>query len=245
MRFYQSSGGEHGPPRNVRRSVAAVLVAFVLLVGVSTVAKANTIELSLSTVSFDAGSGFWAWTYSASVTGATVASSEVIAGDYFAILDFGGQTAATIAKTMAGPNPAGWTYATGGHINPLFTPVPFNSGTQTGWSLLGGLINGFDSAAIANAQWTYDGTAGTFVNDSLLGSFTVWSTIGRPPPGPLHVYGGDDTEVATGNPKSNFATVSAPGAFGPTPVPLPAAGFAGMALFGLIGGKRLRQARQA
>jgi len=232
MRFYQSSGGEHGPPRHIKRSVAAVLVAFIFVVGASTVAKANTIELTLTTVVAGVGldAGLWAWTYNASVTGASPGSSEVIFGDYFAILDFGGQTAASIARTVAGPSPASWSYT---------------APALTGWSLLVGFPNPADSALVANAQWTYGG-AGTFVNDAPLGSFTIWSTTGRPPPGPLHVYGGDDTEVGSGLAKSNFALVSAPGPFGPgTPVPLPAAGFAGMALFGLIGGKRLRQARQA
>lgn len=241
MRIYQSSGGEHGPPRRVGRMPSwafAVLASLLLMVGAVRSAQANTIELTLTSISAGAGldAGMFLWSYSASVTGNTPGpSSAVIFGDYFAILDVSGQTAATIGRTTLAGTPAGWAYSA-----PTVTP----------WTATFGPLA--SDTPVLNAQWTYTG-AGTFFNDALLGTFVLRSTIGAifPPGGPLHTYGGDDTSAApgpvvTGTPKTNFAQVSAPGPFGPgTPVPLPAAGFAGMALFGLIGGKRLRQARQA
>lgn len=218
MRFNQLMGGEHGPPR-IPRWACTVLAAFLLLAGTAT-ARADSIFVTLTGLSGPVG-GFFTWTYDADLGDATLGGSTLLAGDYFGILDIAGVL--DIAG-MTAATPVGWVLST-----PPLTP----------WSLLGGFPHPADSPAVANVVWTYGGAP--VLSDAFLGTFSIITTVGGPPVN--HIYGGDDTETGTLLPQTNFGIVGAPGPFAAL-VPLPAAVFGGMALFGLIGGTQLRRTRQ-
>lgn len=82
MRFYQSSGGEHGPPR----LLATALVVAVCFLASS--ARANSVELGALTITGAVG-GPYTWSYDVNLTGHNYVSNNA-AGDTIGLFDIGG-----------------------------------------------------------------------------------------------------------------------------------------------------------
>ena len=144
------------------------------------------------------------------------ANGIVNAGDGFTIFDIALPTGASISM-------AGWNYVvTSGIGSPIATVAAH-----------GALLSpGGDSAAIDNVSFIWNGPS--LSGSQSLGTFAV--TTDAP-------WVGSDIAI------SKDSGSDTPFAFGPvgvaSMVPLPAAAWGGMALFGVLGGAKLRRSRQS
>jgi len=164
---------------------------------------------------------FFNYTYDAQLVGDVFGgTSSITSGqnDLFTIVDFGGMNSTTIAATTAS-TPVNWTFST-----------PNQQALNVG-------LFAFDSATVADATFTYTGPTMSvaFGGHQDLGDFTVESTVSTPTP--LHFYGANDFETDSNGSSaaSNQGLVLAPGAGGPSVLPIPTAAFGGPLLFGLVG----------
>jgi len=205
----------------MRRFAKAVLcsaigsLAFLALGGE---VRANTIQVFLDSVTGSPGNV--TYTYRAELTG----NSQVQTGDFFTVYDFDGFIAGTQNSS--------------GGFNPTLT-------SQSGTQLLG--INAVltapnDDATVPNLTWQYTGS--TITTNGVLGLFSARSIYNT---ATLDNYTSEDhqfnTTLNTYVPAGNVSTVTVPAERGGQtfPLPLPAAAWAGMGLFGLISGSRLRK----
>jgi hypothetical protein len=138
--------------------------------------------------------------------------SEVQAGDFFVIVDFAGYVPASIVA------PAGWS----GAVELLTAPFATDTGTITPSG---------DSGSVVNLRFTR--TGGTLAT-GLYSGFKADTTL--PFVGSESIVSKDHSTI-TGESQGNSspALVPSPG------VPLPAAAWAGFALFGGLGLKKLRR----
>lgn len=153
-------------------------------------------------------SGSGPWTFTYSVN---LFDSDLMAGDFFVIYDFRGYVGGSIFAS------AGWTPTV-----PNTGPVPYQQ-TPT------------DNAAVTNLVFTYTGanlTTGP-LGVLPLGSFGAQSSWGSGTI--LSHYAGEDTKLGTaGSTPIDQGNIGSIG----TAIPLPAAGWAGLALLGLLGLRR-------
>jgi len=246
MRFELIPGGDHSPPAKgcpvpIPKVALGMLAAFVLLASTITPVRANTISLAFA--GLDPGPGTdTTWKYAASLTGIVGDTSTIVGGpahaadlapdpqlgaadpgpftgDYFEILDIAGLN---VAATMALAVPAGWSL--------VIETITFNY-VPPGPA--------FTDGALFNVRWSR--TGGNLVSDAPLGTFKLVSSLIT---GTGHTYGGNDHKTSDLSPQSNFGTVTAPTLGGPAIIsPLPVAALGGIAMFGLVGGSRLRRTR--
>jgi len=231
MRFYKSSGGENGPPR--RLVALAALVAFFLAGSAATPATANTITLSLTSVTTN-GSNF-DWNYDAFISGGsqldTAQPSTFTLFDFSNLPDF--VALSTFSPTVALTTAGGLTATFLGSVamtGPTYALLPLIA----------------DNAGFVNVTFTYSGAT---TNPALfpifqtkIGSFSVTSTVALTGPPPSKAVLSRD-EIITGVLDNNGAqsTTVGPALGAPTPLPLPVTAMAGTGLFALLGGSRRRR----
>jgi len=214
-------------------SFAAILAAVLFV----SAAHANTITLSLQQPVTAGAGGFTEFTYNASLTG----DSALVAGDYFVIYDFNGFAGfdnTVGAPTFAFMGSTGvWTAA----VTPT-GPYPVSPGSIPAVS-----TPGVDSSLL-NLVFTYTGPTvfspiGNLVTVSALSG--VSTTVSGQYGSQDHVNDGTTALGVVGVPQGIIQGVKVPGAGGPGNfVPVPAAVWGGLSLFGLLGGKRFLRARR-
>ena len=151
------------------------------------------------------------------------AGSTIQTGDFFTLIDFG--------SLFGSSAPAGWVASS--PLQTTFTAPPLNTIPNIP----------FDDAGIANVTFTYTGLStidnSTGVVNLSIGDFTATSDATLDA---LISFGAQDH--LNGNSVSNGGLVLGPtGAR--TLVPLPAAAWGGLALFGLLGGSYLKRRKAA
>src|SRR5437773_176162 len=151
MRFYQSSGGEHGPPRKSVHRTPIALLALVLLAAMSMVAGANTITLTLidpGDMPINLGSGFFRYDYSVSLSqGSEVSLTN---GSMFTLYDVGAYV--LNSATFAPSHPVS---TANGNVAGTFTMSEAGSGPAYGPSVYP--PPGGDNSTIFNVTGTYIG----------------------------------------------------------------------------------------
>jgi len=221
MRFFKSSGGEHGPPGRFAWSRAVILVGLILSSTAGTV-QADTIIPDYKGVGIGPGSKF-TWNYDLSLS-FDAGPSQVMTGDFFAMIDVGGlDTAATLALVNSG-TPTDWS------VSFEATTVNYNIG-----------VFGTDTAA-PNVRWTYNG-ATSITTAGLLGRFKFVSDLHRIRFDQL--YSGNDHNNPDPPPlpskRNNNGFIEGPSETGPDAVPLPITASSGLLLLGLFGKNRIRR----
>jgi hypothetical protein len=190
------------------------------------------------------GNGTYEYYYRVAIT----PQNTLQTGDFFSILDFSGLVLSP-APTFA-PSPFTLTGATAANFafSTVTPPILLDSGTAFNESLK-------DNPTVLNVTFTYTGattlnsanatmaqfdSTGTLV---VLGVITARSTLFTPR---VDGYiGQDHTTTSIASTSQNGADTLVPGLANGTEAPLPTAAWGGMALIGLLGGTRLRRAKQA
>jgi hypothetical protein len=198
----------------VVKGIVASLAGGFLLMGAAQNANANSITVTIGTPNVTSlGNGTFEWAYGATLS----AGSEIQAGSFFEIVDFG---------TVLGVTPnANWTATT----------QDFSQVAGTNVQLA---FNGLPADTVApNVLFQYNGPQiGSATLPTNLGIFKIISPESTPKDGAII---GNDLQFVSGTGVGRSQTN-----FGPTavPAPLPAAAWGGMALLGLIGASRVRKA---
>lgn len=198
------------------RKFIAYMGASVVALALGASARANTITLDLVSAPAPVAGGFQ-YTYSVQESNL----STIVPGSQFTIFDVFGLVGVPVYTPIAG--------------TPNFTISVANAGPSYGEEA--GPIA--DNPAVPNVTGT---STGTFTQPAFgptqIGTLTLVSTS--------NVVTGKTTgsfDIATnGQPVNNQATTAGPGA--PGVVPLPAAVWGGIALFGLMGGRRMLGRRE-
>jgi hypothetical protein len=193
--------------------MCSVLTLFAIVAAGASFARADTIEVvNAGFTDTDADTNF-EFNYTAALV--NVPPSEIRSGDFFVIFDFEGYVA---GSSFAPVNWSGAYTLTGfpTTLEPTFTNDP----------LIGDLV------------FTYSGS--TITTAGALGLFGAETTEKFYH---LDAFRGHDHNSSNNTEQNNYGTLFVPTSdtVGGTPVPLPAAAWAGMALFGLIGGVRLKK----
>ena len=200
----------------IGKGILASLASGLLLVGAAQNASANSITVTIGTPSVtDLGNGTFEWAYGATLS----AGSEIAAGNFFEILDFG---------TVLGVTPnTNWTATT-------------QSFSQVSGADIQLAFNGLPAdTANTNVLFQYAGPQiGSATAPTNLGIFKIISDEGSPMLGAII---GNDHQFVSGSGLGRSQTN-----FGPTavPAPLPAAAWGGMALLGLLGAARVRKSKK-
>jgi len=217
-----------------------VIVAFaaILLAGVATTARANTITLSLIGGAAAPAGTLFQWSYQVRLTGGSaVTLSEP---SRFTMFDLGGYVLAS-ASFVADP---AFSLATGGgtfvmsesSTGPAYPATP-DSPAQ---SPVGG-----DSSSYENITGTYVGGSDYVSPPELLGILTLYSTTGVKQTKDIISLdvrtGPPDLQVNAPSTEEGPSTVGGP----PILVPVPIAAAGGLGLFGLFGGIRARRRSDA
>lgn len=192
----------------------ASIAGGLLLMGAAQNANANSITVAIGTpVVTDLGNGTYEWAYGTVLS----AGSEIQAGNFFEIVDFG--------AVLGISAPSDWSALTqtSSQVNGVDVQLAFNNLPADGPN--------------ANVLFTYNGPQiGSATSPTDLGTFRLISAESSAMPGAII---GNDHQFVSGSGVGPSQTN-----FGPTavPVPLPAAAWGGMALLGLIGAARARKA---
>jgi hypothetical protein len=188
-----------------------------LVLGVGTV-SADTIQVTNAGITDNDIDSQFEFRYSAALVNSP--PSQINSGDYFQIFDFEGFTGLTY-------EPSNWAFSFGD--DPVDTSV-----------------SGFINTSIGDdLRWTYTGSTPITASGGL-GFFGAETTAILLKPG--FFLGRDTNPNLTPSQQTNFGPVLVPTldpSSGTSFVPLPAAAWGGMGLFGLLGGMRLRKSQKA
>ena len=207
------------------RMIAAALVGLAVMGTASSGVRANTIFVSFAVTSAGDTAGATEFTYNVSIgegNGTPPLDSRVETGDFFTIYDFAGFILGSDESSdsdwvFVGPSLLGLTPLVPG--SPVVIPA--------------------DDPTLFNLTWQYVGLTPIDAPDSI-GTFSAESIF--------HTTTTDNYASQDHREVTDGGLYAAAGYIDTTTVaavPLPAAAWAGMALFGMIGGVKLRQSRRA
>jgi len=241
MRFFKTSGGEHGPPHTAahfsRRLFASVVVCGLALLVTST-ARANSVELTFIGITAN-GSNF-DYHYNATLT----PNNYIQTNDTVTFFDFEGFVAGSFLGDPALGGPA-YTL-TSSDDSPIQPVLP-------------GETPPAGDLSIGDILFTYSGVSpylqgpgNSAPGDIFIGEFTLtssYNTGAKDVVQSTDTSAGQDGKIGTADDSFNqvnrITTVARNGGF-PTPsVPLPLPALAGSALFGMIGVARRKNAKAA
>jgi len=236
MRFYQSSGGEHGPPRLLTAALVAVVFAF------AASARANSVELGVPNVT-PSGSGDFLWTYNVTLTSGNFVSNNSL-GDVIALFDIEGYVSGSAAFGNVGL--VGGTYSLLGDMDSSvqYSGVPVLAPYPNGVYITGSPnpnLSGTTDLSFADLYFDYSGLP--FANPGpagvLLGTLSYRSAYNTASVDLSFTTDTPNNQTPPGNTSFREVDVARAGGFviGPTPT----ASLGGVALFAVLAGLRLRR----
>lgn len=213
---------------------AGIAMSALLGAGVSD-ARANSVELfflGATTVG-----GTTSFRYQVELTPGNFVSNNP-AGDSIVLFDFEGYQSATFTPTGLLAGGGNYTLASTADAQTTYTSGGYQTGSPPGF------LNGTADLGFADIRFDYSGPSfsNTTAVDVILGVITVNSSVSS---GTVDLTFTTDTANGSSPPGTGrFQEIIVARSGGLALVPLPGAVWGGLALFGLVGGARLRKRRR-